>query len=216
MVSFFWWIVGFYWVVAGGEALMHNAPRLYWLAVVFLAFDVLFAIFCVALACIIGIALCCCLPCIIAILYAVAGQEGASDADINILPRYRFSQAGSPEKPITGSGTMTALANATDERVISSDEAECCICLSPYEDGVEINALPCNHHFHSTCIVKWLRINATCPLWCLESSKPSKFAEFFWDGKFAPPLQICLDLDGYHNTSIVDHKLVDADSFYIL
>lgn len=44
------------------------------LAVVFLAFDVFFAIFCVALACVIGIALCCCLPCIIAILYAVAGQ----------------------------------------------------------------------------------------------------------------------------------------------
>jgi hypothetical protein len=26
------------------------------------------------LACLVGIALCCCLPCIIAILYAVAGQ----------------------------------------------------------------------------------------------------------------------------------------------
>lgn len=46
----------------------------YRLAVVFLAFDVFFAIFCVILACLIGIALCCCLPCIIAILYAVAGQ----------------------------------------------------------------------------------------------------------------------------------------------
>lgn len=44
------------------------------LTVVFLAFDVCFAIFCVALACVIGIALCCCLPCIIAILYAVVGQ----------------------------------------------------------------------------------------------------------------------------------------------
>lgn len=44
------------------------------LAVVFLAFDVLFAVFCVVLACLIGVALCCCLPCIIAILYAVAGQ----------------------------------------------------------------------------------------------------------------------------------------------
>lgn len=44
------------------------------LAVVFLAFDVFFAIFCVVLACLIGVALCCCLPCIIAILYAVAGQ----------------------------------------------------------------------------------------------------------------------------------------------
>ena len=40
----------------------------------FLAFDVFFVVFCVALACVIGIAVCCCLPCIIAILYAVADQ----------------------------------------------------------------------------------------------------------------------------------------------
>jgi len=51
---------------------------MYRLAVVFLAFDVFFAIFCVVLACLIGIALCCCLPCIIAILYAVAGQVRVS------------------------------------------------------------------------------------------------------------------------------------------
>lgn len=44
------------------------------LSVVFLTFDALFAIFCIALACIIGIALCCCLPCVIAILCAVIGQ----------------------------------------------------------------------------------------------------------------------------------------------
>jgi hypothetical protein len=44
------------------------------LCVVFLAFDVFFVVFCVALACVIGIAVCCCLPCIIAILYAVADQ----------------------------------------------------------------------------------------------------------------------------------------------
>ena len=44
------------------------------LTFVFLAFDVFFAVFCVVLACLIGIALCCCLPCIIALLYAVAGQ----------------------------------------------------------------------------------------------------------------------------------------------
>lgn len=50
-----------------------SSCNLYRLAVVFLAFDVFFAVFCVALACLIGIALCCCLPCIIGILYAVAG-----------------------------------------------------------------------------------------------------------------------------------------------
>lgn len=44
------------------------------LCIIFLGFDVFFVVFCVALACVIGIAVCCCLPCIIAILYAVADQ----------------------------------------------------------------------------------------------------------------------------------------------
>ncbi|MQM03657.1 hypothetical protein Taro_036441 [Colocasia esculenta] len=228
VVSFIWWIVGFYWVVTGGDNLCQNAPTLYcdllrrrcdadgsgssssgesssgpqaaaepylvasswarrgrdWgdggrlakggrggggLAVIFLAFDVFFAIFCVALACVIGIALCCCLPCIIAILYAVAGQEGASDADISILSRYKFVQSGIDDKTAdAGSGRMVPIGNntgdSTYERMLLLEDAECCICLTTYEDGADLHSLPCNHHFHSACISKWLRINATCPL----------------------------------------------------
>ncbi|XP_050231459.1 E3 ubiquitin protein ligase RIE1 [Mercurialis annua] len=168
MVSFLWWIVGFYWVVSGGDELLQNAPRLYWLAVVFLAFDVFFAIFCVVLACLIGIALCCCLPCIIAILYAVAGQEGASDADLNILPKYRFQVTDDVDKPSAGAGKMVPIDMSSEylanERVLLHEDSECCICLCSYEDGAELHTLPCNHHFHSTCIVKWLKMNATCPL----------------------------------------------------
>lgn len=44
------------------------------------------------------------------------------------------------------------------------DLQECCICLSSYDDGVELRQLPCGHHFHCSCIDKWLFINATCPL----------------------------------------------------
>ncbi|XP_072982560.1 E3 ubiquitin protein ligase RIE1-like [Typha latifolia] len=168
MASFLWWIIGFYWVVSGGEALMQNAPRLYWLTVIFLAFDVLFAILCVVLACVIGIALCCCFPCIIAILYAVAGQDGASDADVSILPRYRYVESSDDGPKITDGGVMIPILNnsgtSTNERVLLHEDAECCICLTSYENGVELHALPCNHHFHSACIVKWLRIHATCPL----------------------------------------------------
>ncbi|OMO93982.1 Zinc finger, RING-type [Corchorus olitorius] len=168
MASFIWWIVGFYWVVSGGDILLQNAPRLYWLAVVFLAFDVFFAIFCVVLACLIGIALCCCLPCIIAILYAVAGQEGASEADLSILPKYRFQIIDNGEKPSVGAGKMVPIETSSgylaNERILLPEDAECCICLCSYEDGVDLHALPCNHHFHSTCIVKWLKMNATCPL----------------------------------------------------
>uniref|UniRef100_A0A1J3EUW4 RING-type E3 ubiquitin transferase n=1 Tax=Noccaea caerulescens TaxID=107243 RepID=A0A1J3EUW4_NOCCA len=168
IISFVWWIVGFYWLVSGGDILVENASHLYWLSFVFLAFDVFFAVFCVVLACLIGIALCCCLPCIIALLYAVAGQEGASEADLSILPKYKFQMMNNGEKQSDGGGKMVPVEAGADysgnERLLLPEDADCCICLCSYEDGAELVSLPCNHHFHSTCIVKWLKMNATCPL----------------------------------------------------
>ncbi|KVH89128.1 hypothetical protein Ccrd_008886 [Cynara cardunculus var. scolymus] len=112
MFSFIWWIVGFYWVSSGGQHLTMNAPQLYWfvflplgrfnmkivLCITFLAFDVFFVVICVAVACVVGIAVCCCLPCIIAILYAVADQEGATKDDIERLPKYKFKRIDDFEK----------------------------------------------------------------------------------------------------------------------
>ncbi|KAF8100946.1 hypothetical protein N665_0213s0011 [Sinapis alba] len=127
MFSFIWWIIGFYWVSSGGQELAQG------LCIVFLGFDVFFVVFCIALACVTGIAVCCCLPCIIAVLYAVAEQKGASKEDIGQLTKFKFRK-------------------------------ECCICLSPYEDETELRELPCGHHFHCSCVDKWLYIHATCPL----------------------------------------------------
>ncbi|ONK54787.1 uncharacterized protein A4U43_UnF11330 [Asparagus officinalis] len=127
MASFAWWILGFYLVISGGEVLLQDAPRLYWLTVVFLAFDVFFAIFCVGLACVIGIALCCCLPCIIAILYAVAGQEGASDADISMLPRYRYIEPCEDEEKVSVEGLMIPVTSnggsSSHEGVLLKEDA---------------------------------------------------------------------------------------------
>uniref|UniRef100_A0A7N0U147 RING-type E3 ubiquitin transferase n=1 Tax=Kalanchoe fedtschenkoi TaxID=63787 RepID=A0A7N0U147_KALFE len=170
MFSFIWWIIGFYWVSAGGQALATDSPQLYWLCIIFLAFDVFFVVFCVALACVIGIAVCCCLPCIIAILYAVADQEGASKEEVEQLTKYKFHRIGDVEKlsgEIQGSsgGIMTECnTDSPTEHVLSEEDAECCICLSSYDDGVDLRELPCGHHFHCACVDKWLFINATCPL----------------------------------------------------
>ncbi|CAI0476403.1 unnamed protein product [Linum tenue] len=170
MFSFIWWIIGFYWVSAGGQALAQDSPQLYWLCIIYLGFDVFFVVFCVALACVIGIAVCCCLPCIIAILYAVADQEGASKEDIDQLVKFKFRRASDNEKLAVGDqetpgGIMTECGTDSPiEHVLSQEDAECCICLSSYDDGVELRELPCGHHFHCTCVDKWLHINATCPL----------------------------------------------------
>jgi hypothetical protein len=40
---------------------------------------------------------------------------------------------------------------------------EYCICLSAYDDGAELHEISCGHHFHCTCIDKYLYIIATCP-----------------------------------------------------
>ncbi|CAN8280619.1 unnamed protein product [Cochlearia groenlandica] len=170
MFSFVWWIIGFYWVTGDTESLSLSSPHLYWLCVAFLAFDVIFVVICVAVASLIGIAVCCCLPCIIAILYALADQEGAPDEAIERLSKYKFLTVKSSEKvngeiQETRGGIMTQVGgDSQTERVISGDNAECSICLCEYEDGVEVRELPCRHHFHSVCVDKWLRINATCPL----------------------------------------------------
>ncbi|KAL7158648.1 hypothetical protein ABFS83_02G158300 [Erythranthe nasuta] len=170
MFSFIWWIIGFYWVSAGGQYLTSEAPQLYWLCITFLAFDVFFVVICVAVACVIGIAVCCCLPCIIAILYAVADQEGATKEDIDRLPRYKFRKIGDFEKQSgeiqeSFGGIITECnTDSPTEHVLPLEDAECCICLCAYEDGAELRELPCRHHFHLPCIDKWLHINATCPL----------------------------------------------------
>ncbi|KAG9139442.1 hypothetical protein Leryth_027428 [Lithospermum erythrorhizon] len=144
---------------------------LFLLCITFLAFDVFFVVICVAVACVIGIAVCCCLPCIIAILYAVADQvEGATKEDIERLPKYKFRLIGDFEKQNgeiqeSFGGIMTECeVDSPMEHVLPQEDAECCICLCAYDDGAELRELPCHHHFHCSCIDKWLFINATCPL----------------------------------------------------
>ncbi|XP_074306824.1 E3 ubiquitin-protein ligase At4g11680-like [Silene latifolia] len=160
VASSLWWAFGFYWIVAGGPSLLQDSPRLYWLAVVFLALDVFFMIFFIGVACIICVALFCCLP-IVAIAYAMTIREGASVDDIRQLPKYTFHCSYTPK--ILASTELDD-GSTIDERDSQFQLSECCICLTRYGEGAELCSLPCNHHFHFGCISKWLRINAICPL----------------------------------------------------
>ncbi|GAB2274000.1 hypothetical protein Dimus_008770 [Dionaea muscipula] len=183
MFSFVWWVIGFYWICAGGQGLQQESPHLYWLCMLFLGFDVVFVSLCVVLASVTAVAVCCCLPCMIAILYALADQAGALKEDIEQLPKYKFRRIDDEEKmsgDVQGSagGIMTECAtNSPNQRVLSAVDAECCICLNGYEHGVELRQLPCGHHFHCACIDKWLYINSTCPLCKYDILKRSREGE---------------------------------------
>ncbi|CAI7932069.1 unnamed protein product [Closterium sp. NIES-54] len=121
--SFLWWSVGFAWIISTFDDTFEDAPILSWVCMSFLAFDVFFVIFCIALACLVGIAVCCCLPCIIAVLYAMGEQEGATNEQIQSLPQFKFRRRGSPpnsSRPLTASSALSAITEALGVATSSS------------------------------------------------------------------------------------------------
>ncbi|PSS28904.1 E3 ubiquitin-protein like [Actinidia chinensis var. chinensis] len=162
-----WFVVGNVWIF-GGHSSPSEAPNLYRLCIVFLIFS------CIgyAMPFILCATICCCLPCIISVLGIredLTQNRGATPESINSLPTYKFKikktrnvngreiNLGACEGGVVAAGTEK-------ERVISGEDAVCCICLAKYANNDDLRELPCSHFFHKECVDKWLKINALCPL----------------------------------------------------
>ncbi|XP_047133102.1 uncharacterized protein LOC100214627 isoform X1 [Hydra vulgaris] len=44
-----------------------------------------------------------------------------------------------------------------------ASKASCCICFGEYTLNEDILQFPCNHFYHSACVLNWLKIKSTCP-----------------------------------------------------
>ncbi|KAJ9702425.1 hypothetical protein PVL29_004250 [Vitis rotundifolia] len=162
-----WFVVGNVWIF-GGHSSSSEAPNMYRLCIVFLTFS------CIgyAMPFILCATICCCLPCIISILgfrEDLTQTRGATSESINALPTYKFKlkkiRNGDDREGNSGAGEGGVVAAGTErERVISGEDAVCCICLAKYANNDELRELPCSHFFHKECVDKWLKINALCPL----------------------------------------------------
>lgn len=168
-----WFVVGNVWIF-GDHSSSADAPNLYRLSIVFLSIS------CIgyAMPFILCGMICCCLPCIISILGIREDMNqirGASEECINALPKHKFklkmcenkdskeNDAGADEGGLLAAGTE-------NERAISGEDAVCCICLAKYTDDDLLRVLPCTHFFHTECVDRWLKINASCPLCKFEIS----------------------------------------------
>ncbi|XVE52133.1 hypothetical protein DITRI_Ditri02bG0097700 [Diplodiscus trichospermus] len=160
-----WFVVGNVWIF-GGHSSPSDAPKLYRLCIVFLTFS------CVgyAMPFILCATICCCLPCIVSVLgfqENFSQTRGATIESIKALPTYKFkskkTRNANGQDNSGGEGGVLA-AGTAQERVISGEDAVCCICLAKYADNDELRELPCIHVFHVKCVDKWLKMNASCPL----------------------------------------------------
>ncbi|KAG5388610.1 hypothetical protein IGI04_030151 [Brassica rapa subsp. trilocularis] len=102
-------------------------------------------------------------------LQCVMHMEGASKEDIDQLTKFKFRKVGESEKH--------NVAQIHPSNILLW-ALECCICLSAYEDETELRELPCGHHFHCSCVDKWLYINDTSPLCKYNILKDSNYDEY--------------------------------------
>lgn len=167
-----WFVVGNVWIF-GGHSSANEAPNMYRLCIIFLT------VCCIgyAMPFILCATICCCLPCIISVLgfrEDLSRTRGATAEAIDALPTYKFklkkTRSGN-DRENSGDGGVIA-AGTERERVISGEDAVCCICLAKYANNEELRELPCSHFFHKECVDKWLKINALCPL-CKSEVGPS-------------------------------------------
>ncbi|XP_074309342.1 E3 ubiquitin protein ligase RIE1-like isoform X2 [Silene latifolia] len=157
MASLVWVIFVLCWVPS--PSLDKLPPWLFRLIIIYQMYDIT-----IVMLYLIGIVVCFSLSCKFAMKQNVAGQEGVSEADLGVLPKCRLNTSSNEEeeKPSVDAGVIVPLDTGSGD---SATDAECCcICLCSNDDGIDLRALSCNHRFHATCIEKWLKINATCPV----------------------------------------------------
>ena len=59
---------------------------------------------------------------------------------------------------------VQSLPKVIHDGTVSSNYAECAICLAEFVDGDQIRVLPqCGHGFHPTCVDTWLSSHSSCP-----------------------------------------------------
>ncbi|XP_046358908.1 E3 ubiquitin-protein ligase RNF115-like [Haliotis cracherodii] len=83
--------------------------------------------------------------------------------------------AGAPpaEKDKIDSLPTVRITKEQAERVL-----QCSICMEDFQVEEEAKKLPCEHHYHTQCINKWLELHGTCPV-CRKDLNGETYKEDF-------------------------------------
>ncbi|KAI4549078.1 hypothetical protein MJG53_020349 [Ovis ammon polii x Ovis aries] len=87
------------------------------------------------------------------------GQTGLDAIVTQLLGQ--LENTGPPpadKEKITSLPTVTVTQEQVDKGL------ECPVCKEDYTVEEEVRQLPCNHYFHSSCIVPWLELHDACPV----------------------------------------------------
>ncbi|KAL6964369.1 RING-type E3 ubiquitin transferase [Sarracenia purpurea var. burkii] len=89
-------------------------------------------------------------------------RDGIEELDQEPTQNDRPSTAPPPAPAPESAIEALPTVNVTETHLVS--DSHCPVCKEEFEVGGEARVMPCNHLYHSDCIVPWLRIQRTCPV----------------------------------------------------
>lgn len=93
-------------------------------------------------------------------------SSGVSLGDYFLGPGLDLLLQRLAESDLDRSGTPPAKKEAVEalQTVNIQEVLGCSVCLEDFEMGTEVKEMPCQHKFHSHCILPWLELHSSCPI----------------------------------------------------